>query len=201
MSMTAFQRIFGHSFRMKLSLALTFGVLLTIAVSPSALAKSSARSQSDFKGNINAGDFLVSGSSGVDFLHVGLKGGGSQTLFDLATTTAYMVDFGLGVGATVGVRSTQVTDFIYGGPTGIYYLVTDQKIGIPVTASLLFQHYSVLDDSRFNVALQAGIGFEYFLSPSVSVGPNLRLRQIVGDIQRGDELRSVAVIGTFNLFL
>lgn len=174
--------------------------IATLAFSQLSFAKPSSYSVAA-KGDIGQGHFLVSGSSGLGLFHTNYDGGGSSTVFDLQTTTAYFVDYGFGIGGTVGFRSSDSLDLISMGPTVVYYLVANDRIGVPVTGSLLFQHYNRASRNNVNLAIQAGIGFQYFISSSLAVGPAFQFRQIVGDTEGGLEIRSFGVLANFTLFL
>jgi hypothetical protein len=154
-----------------------------------------------FRGNINTGHFYVSGSSGLGLSHTNYDGGSSSTQFDLATTTAYFVDYGFAVGGTVDFLSHDSLDRLSIGPTVVYYLVADDRIGVPLTGSVLLQHHNRSRRTNTNVALQAGIGFQYFITSALAVGPTLQFRQVVGDTEGGLETRTLGVVANFSLFL
>ncbi|MBS1985561.1 MAG: hypothetical protein JST16_15465 [Bdellovibrionales bacterium] len=117
--------------------------------------------------NIHQGNFKTGGS----FYYGTTTSKGAQSEYYLGSTTEYFVMDHLALGGDFsvergGVDGDHVVSLI--GPAASYYFLESNQI----TAYAEFKFLKGLTDNTIQARYMGGVGLQYFITPSVAIGPS-----------------------------
>lgn len=152
------------------------------------------RADGDY-GNIHRGNVETGGS--VSFSYVSPSGSGSLTSFSLSSPTQYFLIDRFSLGAAINYfHSSLGVDSLGVGPSATYYFWTQDRLATFAGEEFTYNKFPGVDYFFNN---RAKLGINYFITPSVAIGPSLEYGHNFG---RGNTstIDSVSVLGKFSIY-
>lgn len=149
-------------------------------------------------GQINKGNWIVSGSSMLRVQSSKVEGANSSTtLVTFSPSVGYFVADGLSVGISANVLSSEGSTLYSILPSAAYYFQSQGNIKPFMQVGLGYGGISVDDESVGGLALGAGAGIVYLINQNI--GLNLGLQYLRGDYDGWVENTFGGAIG-FSIF-
>lgn len=170
------------------SLVILFATLMACGVANADIGRYDAR--------IFRGDWAVAADSRIG---IELPDRTSSGFFFAASTEYYLRNF-ISVGGRIDYSNRGSDNTLLAiGPSATWNVLNFERLTIPLTSSFLIvnRRDGPLERSFMNFNL--GVGAEYFLIPSISVGPTLRAGFFFGD-DRWPDRSLISIVGVFRLY-
>lgn len=151
--------------------------------------------------NINQGNVQVGGS--ISFSNTWPTRGDSVAVFNTDIPVEYFFVDNFSLGGSFGLTHVSAGNLDYTvfsvGPSATYYFLVQDRLTPYAGASLLYTHNDT-DDGDNYLQPSAKFGVNYFITPSVAIGPSVRYTHTFRDDNRVD-FNGVSIFANFSIYL
>lgn len=155
--------------------------VLTLLAAFTLIASANAASENTFTANTTASHWSISGNSNMSFSSTMQSGADTTNVFGLSASGQYffMDNASAGLSASYGTRTGLYNMGV--GPAATYYIYNSDRIGVPVTAGMMW-NYTNADITVLNqtstvtgsyMTTNVGAGIQYFVIEELAVGPSV----------------------------
>jgi hypothetical protein len=165
-----------------------------------ALCALTAHAASDLPGNIAQGNVQTGGN--FRFSNTWYKDSTTESYFLIEIPLQYFVVDRFALGVVVDYSHDALggasTDELLAGPAFTYYFWTQDKIGAYLSESIVVGKDTGYSAYYLNTA---GLGFNYFITPSVALGPAFAYGHLFAGASEYTSYNQLAFVANFSIYL
>ncbi len=178
------------------SIRILFGLLILTSVTARAAVTSA--DEEKLYGNITQGHYGISASLNLN--STSTEGTSAFTTFRFSARTQYFLADRFGLGPVLRLTTqSNFTDFSV-GPSALYYFWTRERLGAYFSQDVTLRTVTNSGKTSSTCELDSQFGLNYFLYPSVAVGPAVDFFHRFGTATTFNRVNQFALLGQLSIY-
>ena len=183
----------------KMAVRLLLALGLLIGGTSLVQAAESTASADRIYGNITQGHAGVSAS--LSLSSTSIEASSAFTTFTFNARGQYFLADRIGLGPVLRFSTRSNFSTISVGPSAIYYFWTRDRLGVFLAQDITLLSQTTSGNTFSTVNTDSQLGLNYFLYPSVAIGPAIDFIHQFGTATFFSRINQIAFLGQFSIYL